>query len=40
MTCPICEKRISNWEMAGGKTVIVAGEHVHLACIKVLMQKK
>ncbi len=31
--CPLCGKRVSNWEVAGGKVVVIDGKIVHRACI-------
>ena len=32
-TCPLCHKRISNWEMASGKTVVQGQKVIHEACL-------
>lgn len=32
-TCPLCQVRVSNWMMAGGKTEIVRGDVVHKSCL-------
>lgn len=31
--CVLCTKRVSNWEMACGKTVIVNDQVTHKACL-------
>lgn len=31
--CPICHKRVSNWEMAGGKCTIIHGRVTHNSCL-------
>jgi hypothetical protein len=31
--CPLCDKRVSNWEIAGGKVVIIDGKILHRACV-------
>lgn len=30
--CPLCERRISDWEAAGNKTILIAGQVVHKSC--------
>ncbi|HEX5429846.1 MAG TPA: hypothetical protein VFX17_02070 [Patescibacteria group bacterium] len=32
--CAICEKRVSDWMMACGKTLIIDGQIVHKACVE------
>lgn len=31
--CPLCNKRVSEWQKASGKTTIVANEIVHNDCL-------
>lgn len=30
--CPLCQKRVSNWEQAAGKCIFVQGQLIHMAC--------
>ena len=30
--CPLCERRISNWEIASGKVMHIDGKLIHKAC--------
>ena len=32
-TCPLCEKRVSEWMMACGKTVVINGRICHKTCV-------
>lgn len=32
ITCRLCEKRVSEWQMASGKTIIIANQIVHKSC--------
>lgn len=36
VTCPICDKRISDWMVAWGKCVYICGKLIHAACVKDL----
>lgn len=31
--CPLCERRVSEWQMACGKTVIINGAVTHKSCL-------
>lgn len=31
--CGLCTRRVSDWEMACGKTVVINGQIVHKACL-------
>ena len=33
MNCPLCGKRISEWNMSAGKTMDVNGRTVHKSCL-------
>lgn len=33
-TCPVCGKRIQDWEMASGKVLVQGPNIVHKACTK------
>ena len=32
--CPVCGKRVSDWESASGKTLVVNGKLYHKSCLE------
>lgn len=38
MECPLCNKRISEWQIAGGKCVTIGSHMYHVSCIKTVKE--
>lgn len=38
LVCPLCQKRISDWMIAGGKCVTIGKHMYHTSCIKTVKE--
>lgn len=38
--CPVCAKRVSNWQIANGKTIVANGNTYHRGCLDELTIKQ